>query len=313
MSMASIPVTVVAGFLGAGKTTLLRNLLERCEGRRLAVIVNDFGELNIDAGMIAEQTEAVYSLENGCICCSVQDDLLAQLERLASMSPPLEQVVIECSGVSDPQRIVQTLGYPKLRKRLHLDAVLTVVDAARREPLAGEYARLERMQAAAADLLLLNKCDLLDTGELSAQRERFGRGARVLETIQAQIPDELLLGEPSRRLRPHRQGGIDHGELFESWSWQGGLVFDGARLQKWLGDLPKELLRLKGLLRLAGQEGALWLQYVGGRYQFRPATEAEAAQGARLVFIAEKGGTLRARLEAGLRECSVPDEQVCEQ
>lgn len=304
MNAASIAVTVVAGFLGAGKTTLLRNLLERCEGRRLAVIVNDFGELNIDAGMIAEQTEAVYSLENGCICCSVQDDLLAQLERLANLSPPLEQVVIECSGVSDPQRIVQTLGYPKLRKRLHLDAVLTVVDAARREPLEGEYARLERMQAAAADLLLLNKCDLLDDQTLAAQRERFGRGARVLETIQAQIPDELLLGEPSRKLRPHGQEGVDHGELFESWSWQGDSVFDGTRLRKWLDDLPKGLLRLKGLVRLAEQEQALWLQYVGGRYQFRPATETEAAPGSRLVFIAEKDGALRAQLETGLSKCS---------
>lgn len=303
MSAASIPVTVVAGFLGAGKTTLLRSLLERCEGRRLAVIVNDFGELNIDAGMIAEQTEAVYSLENGCICCSVQDDLLAQLERLATLHPPLEQVVIECSGVSDPQRIVQTLGYPKLRRRLHLDAVLTVVDAARREPLEGEYARLERMQAAAADLLLLNKCDLVSAPELAAQRERFGRGARVLETIQAQIPDELLLGEPSRKLRPRGQVGIDHGDLFDSWSWQGDAVFDGARLKHWLETLPRGLLRLKGLIRLAGQGDALWLQYVGGRYQLRPATAVEAAQGSRLVFIAQKDAGLRAELESGLRGC----------
>ncbi|WP_259754390.1 CobW family GTP-binding protein [Pseudomonas sp. GCEP-101] len=303
MNAASIPVTVVAGFLGAGKTTLLRNLLERCEGRRLAVIVNDFGELNIDAGMIAEQTEAVYSLENGCICCSVQDDLLAQLERLATMHPPLEQVVIECSGVSDPQRIVQTLGYPKLRRRLHLDAVLTVVDGARREPLEGEYARLERMQAAAADLLLLNKCDLLDAEERTRLRERFGRGARVLETIQAQIPDELLLGEPSRKLRPHGQEGIDHGDLFDSWSWQGEAAFDGARLKHWLENLPRGLLRLKGLIRLAGQGESVWLQYVGGRYQLRPATAGEASQGARLVFIAEKNAGLRADLETGLRQC----------
>ncbi|WP_448680405.1 CobW family GTP-binding protein [Pseudomonas nicosulfuronedens] len=303
MSAASIPVTVVAGFLGAGKTTLLRNLLERCEGRRLAVIVNDFGELNIDAGMLAEQTEAVYSLENGCICCSVQDDLLAQLERLANLHPPLEQVVIECSGVSDPQRIVQTLGYPKLRRRLHLDAVLTVVDAARREPLEGEYARLERMQAAAADLLLLNKCDLLDAAERASQRARFGRGARVLETIQAQIPDELLLGEPSRKLRPHGKEGIDHGELFDSWSWQGEAAFDGVRLKGWLENLPRGLLRLKGLIRLASQGEAVWLQYVGGRYQLRPATAAEAGQGGRLVFIAEKDAALRTELEAGLQTC----------
>ena len=126
-----IAVTVVAGFLGAGKTTLLNRMVRQAGDSRLAVIVNDFGALNIDAALVAEVTDAVYSLQNGCICCTVQEDLLAQLVSLAQFSPRLERIVIECSGVSDPQRIVQTLGYPQLRDLLRLDLVITLVDATR--------------------------------------------------------------------------------------------------------------------------------------------------------------------------------------
>ena len=106
MNPQRIAVTVVSGFLGAGKTTLLNRMVRRAEGSRLAVIVNDFGELNIDAAIVSEVTDAVYSLQNGCICCTVQEDLLAQLSSLAQLQPRLERIVIECSGVSDPQRIV---------------------------------------------------------------------------------------------------------------------------------------------------------------------------------------------------------------
>ena len=106
MSTPRIAVTVVSGFLGAGKTTLLNRMVQRAQGRRLAVIVNDFGELNIDAAIVSEVTDAVVSLQNGCICCTVQEDLLAQLTAMAQMQPRLERIVIECSGVSDPQRIV---------------------------------------------------------------------------------------------------------------------------------------------------------------------------------------------------------------
>ncbi|WP_259768968.1 GTP-binding protein, partial [Pseudomonas protegens] len=154
-STPSIPVTVVAGFLGAGKTTLLNRMVQRADSGRLAVIVNDFGELNIDAAIIAEVTDAVYSLQNGCICCTVQEDLLAQLVSLSKLRPALERIVIECSGVSDPQRIVQTIGYPQLRNRLHLDAVITLVDASGYQDLEGEMARLSRAQVACADWVLL--------------------------------------------------------------------------------------------------------------------------------------------------------------
>ncbi|MNO70603.1 putative metal chaperone YciC [compost metagenome] len=309
---ASIPVTVVAGFLGAGKTTLLRSLLQRSEGRRLALIVNDFGELNVDAEMIAEQSDAVYSLQNGCLCCTMQDDLLAQLGRLASVQPPVERIVIECSGVADPQPIVQALGYPQLRKRLHLDALITVVDAARAEPLEGEYARLERRQAAAADLLLLNKCDLASREQLDSLRRRFGEPERMVETVQSELPDALLFGElPADR--PERLLPLatsNHAELFESWLWRSSGQLDPHRLRSWLDGLPQGLFRLKGRVHLSGRAEPLWLQYVGGRSQFL-AAESEESDNC-LVFIAVRQSELRAQLEQGLAACLVGAATVCQ-
>lgn len=300
-----IAVTVVAGFLGAGKTTLLNRMVRRAGDSRLAVIVNDFGALNIDAALVAEVTDAVYSLQNGCICCTVQEDLLAQLASLAQLSPRLERIVIECSGVSDPQRIVQTLGYPQLRGLLRLDLVITLVDATRHLALDGEYARLARAQVSAADVLLLNKSDLVDADELVRLREALPGRALLHVGAQADLPDALWLeAEP-----PSRVPGVltpvataDHGQLFESWVWEGEGVFDAGRLRAWLAGLPDALFRLKGWVRLEAAGGALWLQQVGRRSQFGPLS-GPVGDGMRLVFIARRGFAGRQALEGGLRAC----------
>lgn len=300
-----IAVTVVAGFLGAGKTTLLNRMVRRAGDSRLAVIVNDFGALNIDAALVAEVTDAVYSLQNGCICCTVQEDLLAQLTSLAQLSPRLERIVIECSGVSDPQRIVQTLGYPQLRGLLRLDLVITLVDATRHLALDGEYARLARAQVSAADVLLLNKSDLVDADELVRLREALPGRALLHVGVQADLPDALWLEvEP-----PSRVPGVltpvataDHGQLFESWVWEAEGGFDAGRLRAWLAGLPDALFRLKGWVRLEAAGGALWLQQVGRRSQFGPVS-GPVGDGMRLVFIARRGFAGRQALEGGLRAC----------
>lgn len=296
-----IAVTVVAGFLGAGKTTLLNRMVRQAGDSRLAVIVNDFGALNIDAALVAEVTDAVYSLQNGCICCTVQEDLLAQLASLAQLSPRLERIVIECSGVSDPQRIVQTLGYPQLRDLLRLDLVITLVDATRHLELEDDYARLARAQVAAADVLLLNKADLVGEATLAAVLQALPGRALVHVGVQADLPEALWL-EPAQRapgLVP--VAGVAHAGLFESWLWRSGERFDGARLQAWLGQVPAEIFRIKGCIRLAGREESLWLQQVGGRSQFE--AMRERAEGSQLVFIARQGFAGREALERGLRDC----------
>lgn len=140
----------------------------------------------------------------------------------------------------------------------------------RAQPLEGEYAQLERRQAAAADLLLLNKADIATPEQLQRLRQRFGEPRRMLETLQAQIPDELLYGE-RQDLRPQTllpASGAKHAELFDSWTWQHAGQLDPQRLRAWLDQLPEGLFRLKGRVRLSGRERPLWLQYVGGRSQF---------------------------------------------
>jgi G3E family GTPase len=310
MTSPRIAVTVVSGFLGAGKTTLLNRMVRRAEGSRLAVIVNDFGELNIDAAIVSEVTDAVYSLQNGCICCTVQEDLLAQLGSLAQLQPRLERIVIECSGVSDPQRIVQTLAYPQLRSQMQLDMVITVVDATRHLQLDGEYARLARAQVAAADLLLLNKTDLVDEAQLQALRDALGARTRVHESVQAQLPDALWLDtdlelEP-RTVKPlTRVSDGDHGEMFSSWLWQSDATLDADGLRGWLQALPSDVFRVKGLVKLAQGNKAHWLQHVGTRSQFLPATGEAGADFTRLVFIARRGFDGWAALGQGLEACTV--------
>jgi G3E family GTPase len=313
MDVQRIAVTVVSGFLGAGKTTLLNRMVRRTEGSRLAVIVNDFGELNIDAAIVSEVTDAVYSLQNGCICCTVQEDLLAQLTSLAQLQPRLERIVIECSGVSDPQRIVQTLAYPQLRSQMQLDMVITVVDATHHLQLDGEYARLARAQVAAADLLLLNKTDLVSSEQLQALRDVLGAKTRIHVSVQAQLPDALWLGSDleleSRALKPlARVSTDDHSEMFSSWLWQSTTVLNVERLRGWLQALPSDVFRVKGLVVLDQGAKAHWLQHVGTRSQFSPATDEAKATGTRLVFIARRDFEDWDALGQGLEQCQVAGE-----
>ena len=310
MSTPRIAVTVVSGFLGAGKTTLLNRMVQRAQGRRLAVIVNDFGELNIDAAIVSEVTDAVVSLQNGCICCTVQEDLLAQLTAMAQMQPRLERIVIECSGVSDPQRIVQTLAYPQLRSQMQLDMVITVVDATRHLQLEGEYARLARAQVGAGDLLLLNKTDLVDAGQLQALHDALGHRTRIHESVQAQLPDALWLdSEPEpRSAKPLTPvSSDDHSEMFSSWTWQQTATLNVERLRGWLQALPSDVFRVKGLVVLDQGSAAHWLQHVGSRSQFSPATDEAMANLSRLVFIARRGFNDWDALGQGLQACTITE------
>ncbi len=265
-----IPLTILSGFLGAGKTTLLNHLLKSDHGLRIAVLVNDFGAINIDAQLIVGvPTSEQITLANGCVCCSIRGDLLRAALQLIERPDPPDYIVIEPSGVSDPVSVAQTFQLPELRQRIRLDAIVAVVDAEQFEQLEGANAYLAYEQLTVADLIVINKVDLVTPERVAAlKRKWLYPTARVIETSFGRVPVDLLLDtgrfDPSRLLaRPahavhvHAAGAHDHDHvhdhslMFSAYSWQSAAPLSLKALRKALKRLPNTLYRAKGLLYLA--------------------------------------------------------------
>ena len=268
MSAQTIPVTVVGGYLGAGKTTLVNHVL-RSSGERIAVIVNDFGEISIDEDLIVAADSDKLTLANGCICCTLADGFAAALMQIRSAGTLPQRLLIEASGVADPTQIAAYGHTPGLR----LDAVVVMADAeqVRRQANDRWVAATVRMQLAAADLLVVNKIDLLDDAdkadELCDWLAGLSPGATVVRASRAAVPIDVLLGPRSAsdaandRERPAPEGAAAPGwhaveDLFESQS----VVLDAPVpmpvIEALLADLPEGVARLKGLVQAAPPAGA---------------------------------------------------------
>ena len=191
------PVTVLTGFLGAGKTTLLNRILNGDHGLRVAVLVNDFGSINIDADLVVgvEGGGDIISLANGCVCCNIRDDLLAAVQQVIERPEQPEYIVLEASGVAEPSGIATTFMGPRLRDRIRLDSLMCVVDASQIFA-APEMMKLKLLQIAYADMLILNKADLVSRDEIARIRawldEHFHR-YRLVESTRGEVPLEILL------------------------------------------------------------------------------------------------------------------------
>ena len=317
-----LPLTVIGGFLGAGKTTLLNRWLRDAGGQRLAVLVNDFGAINIDAALIQARTGRTIALSNGCVCCQIGGDLSRALIEVLESAQDFDAVVIEASGVSDPWRIAQ-LG--RADPGLELDGVIVVVDASEvqaqwRDPLLTDT--LER-QLKAADLIVVNHCDrvTLDARARVSDWIALVAGATPqFETTHARVPLQILSGlalidahdapepafaggdthdsvegthghgESHQHTHQHPESDPAHGALFDTWSGQPARVFASTALRAWLNAPPPGLLRLKGVLRTGadGTDGA-WseLQFAGRHGALRKAHVP--ATGAALVAIGLRG------------------------
>ncbi|AOG03613.1 cobalamin biosynthesis protein CobW [Bosea sp. RAC05] len=340
-SLSKTPCTIITGFLGAGKTTLVRHLLENAEGKRLAVLVNEFGDLGFDGeflkgcGISGCTEEDVVELPNGCICCTVADDFVPALEKLLNRADPPQHILIETSGLALPKPLVQAFNWPAIRARVTVDGVIAVVDgpavaegqfADDPEALAAQRAQdasvehdnpLEEVfedQILCADLILLNKSDLIDT----ATRERvkseisahLPKAIKIVETRHGTIEPALILGlsaaaEADLASRPSHHGdGEDHEhDDFDSvaLALPDGLAPDtlSARLGK--AAEAQGVLRLKGFAAVPGKPMRLVVQGVGRRVSHhfdRAWTEGEARDG-RLTVIGLKGFDVKA-VEAAL-------------
>ena len=304
---AVVPVTLVTGFLGAGKTTLLSHVLRDPQGLKLAVLVNDLGAVNIDAEILREAGEDIVSLENGCICCSLSQGLLATVAKVLRRPDPPDRILIEASGVSDPFEIAETLADPELSPYAPLDGVVAVVDAERMSDPDPEILRLARRQIACAGLVLLNKVDLARGGDAAhAWVRSVSRSVPIVKTEQATVPLQTLFGT-GLNVDTIREGvGMPS---FESTTFRSTRPISLRRLHTLLGDLPRGVVRTKGILNLVEKPGYRCLLQVSGSQATvtvgEPWREDEAET--RLVFIGLSGSLDARRIADGLETCLTPE------
>jgi len=336
-----IPATVITGFLGAGKTTLIRHLLENANGKRIALIINEFGDLGVDREMLTGcgiegcEEDAVIELANGCICCTVADDFLPAMEKLLELDAPPDHIIIETSGLALPKPLVKAFNWPEIKSRVTVDGVITVVDSRAvhdgrfaDDPDAVQAVReadamldhdspLEEVfedQLLSADLVLLNKSDLLDAAALQAVEavvaKQTGTGAKVLRTRHGRVDPAVLLGlgaaveEVIANRKSHHDGDADHDhDDFDSFVVGLGEIDDPEQLESRLRQATQDhdILRVKGFIHVPGKDMRHVIQGVGSRiqrYYDRPWAAGEERRTA-LVIIGEKGldeGAIRAAL-----------------
>lgn len=280
-----IPFTVIGGFLGAGKTTLLNRLLRGAPGRRFAVMVNDFGALDIDGRLVAEHAGDTIALANGCLCCTIGDSLVTTLLALLDGARRFDHIVVEASGVADPGRIADLAV---IEPRLQRDGVIVMVDAGevRRRAADRRVGDTITRQLGAADLLVLNKTDL--AGDLALLRCWLSTQspAPVLEARHADVPIDLLFGLEQRGV-PSAGESTD---AFASWSYEWPDPVDRAGVLAILRD-AQGLLRAKGILRFADSpDRRTVVHLVGSRLDVTDDGAWPDGTASRLVLLGVKAG-----------------------
>ncbi len=261
-----IPLTVIGGFLGAGKTTLLNRVLSGNSGVRYAVMVNDFGDLAIDDSLITGHSGETLSFANGCVCCTLGDNFLASIDQLLERPMPPEQILVEASGVADPRAIADmAVLHPGLKR----DLILVMTDAAsiRQRAMDERLSDTVDRQLAAADLLILNKCDLIDDDTRAEVRQWLGEQtpAPIVESRHADLPLALLAAQALEPQQDpvHRSHEADHSDIFAARTLPMADAVDLDRLRQTLSELPPSVLRVKGFV-LAGNNRYL-VQWSGGQ------------------------------------------------
>ena len=329
--MSKIPTTVLTGFLGAGKTTVIRHMLENAGGKRIALLINEFGDLGIDRELVTGcgiegcEDENIMELANGCICCTVADDFLPTMETLLDRPELPEHIVIETSGLALPKPLVKAFNWPEIRSRVTVDGVVTVVDAPAvaagqfaDNPMSVQNAResdemldhespLEEVfedQLHCADLVLLNKSDLLNTEALEKVRDMVRQGVadqvRLIDSVHGAIDTKVLLGIGAgvedvingRWSHHDAEDEHDHDDFY-SFILNVGDVPDPEGLESRIkiATTKHKILRVKGFVHVPGKDMRHVVQAVGPRIEryYDRAWNQDEARRSELVIIGETG------------------------
>lgn len=286
-----VPLITIGGFLGAGKTTLVNHLLSQSEGQRIVVFVNDFGAINIDYDLIETADANRVSLKNGCVCCSLNDDLIAAIVGFCQDDPP-DAFVVEASGVADPRALDASIFLLQRAGHVLLDNRVYLVDAENFGAM--DYADTEAIvdHAAASDLLVINKSDLVTVDTMADLEHLFMRSAprtNVVRAMHGKIPLSVLLG--SKLSRPTVEASIDrkhvsHGDQYQSWSQSGFSPLTSDQLDFLIAKLKACVFRAKGILRVKGSpDETLQFDLVGSRVTFRKRALETTMDQSRIVAI----------------------------
>ena len=312
VSKTNIPITIISGFLGSGKTTLLNHILTNQQGIKTAVLVNEFGEIGIDNELIIKTEEEMIELSNGCICCSINGELVEAIEKLINVNKKLDYIIIETTGLADPLPVAMTLLGSDLRDQTRLDSIITLIDAENFNDVALESS-IGRSQVIYGDILLLNKCDLVTNKNIEETIDKLKEiknDVRILKSIKGNIPLNLLLSvglfetdliNQKESVHDHSHGhghGHGHGhahsekdnriEDFLSVSFQTKEPFSLRKFQYFLDNqLKSDVFRAKGILWFSESERRHVFHLAGKRISIEDSEWGEGRNN-QLVFIVKE-------------------------
>jgi G3E family GTPase len=332
MQDSPVPVTIVGGFLGSGKTTLLNHIINKVPSKRIAFLVNDFGAINIDAKLIVSVEGETVSLANGCVCCTIRDDLLVEVEKLLAREEVPEHIVIETSGVSKPVAVAETFFNPSVQSFAEVQSIIVVLDAELALDEAAEYHDLAMDHIRIADLVVINKTDLVNPKRLATLKrkvEAIAARSRIWETSYGEVPLDLLFddpvslafadlqNEPVAQTYHNEHHDEHHDNTFATWTYRSDAAWSFGALHRAVDKLPTDIYRAKGIVRLDLETDDYGIFNLTGKRSWLKLTEPESAEAdpvaTELVFIGKPNGitddSIGALFEQALVEANAPDTE----